>query len=103
MLTYKVLVIKHADNRYTARPLTWPVVQAEGTSEQEALDNLRTRLIVLHAQSRIVDLDVPVPEQPVYDPWLALIGSAKDDPDWEKYQEAIAEFRREANTVDIPE
>lgn len=103
MVTYKVLVTKHSDTRYSARPLAWPAVYEEGESERAVLDKLQARLILLHAQSRIVDLDVPVPDEPLDNPWLRFAGIWEHDEDWEAFQAAVEEFRREANAVDIAE
>lgn len=97
MVTYKVLVSKHHDHRYTARPLAWPEISEEGESEAAALEQLRARLVLLHAQSHIVDLSIPGPDEPLDDPWLRFAGSGKDDPTWEYRQQVIAAYRRQSD------
>ena len=94
-MTYKVLVTKQHDSRYTARALVLPDVVASGTTEAEAVDHLRDALADLQTRSRVVDVDLPLPDLAQGNPWLRFAGMGADDPDWDLFQDAVAEYRRE--------
>jgi predicted RNase H-like HicB family nuclease len=93
-MTYKVLVTKQPDNRYTARALVLPDVVASGTTEAEAVDQLRDALADLQTRSRVVDVDLPMPDVAQDHPWLRFAGMWAADPDWDLFQDAVAEYRR---------
>jgi hypothetical protein len=97
VMTYKVLVTKQNDSRYTARALVLPDVVASGTTEAEAVDHLRDALTDLQTRSRVVDVDLPMPDLAEGNPWLRFAGMWADDPDWDLFQNAVAEYRRESN------
>ena len=102
-MTYKVLVTKHPDNRYTARALALPDVVASGTTEAEAVDHLRDALADLQTHSRVVDVDLPMPDVAQDIPWLRFAGMWADDPDWDVFQDAIAAQRRAIDQQSQPE
>jgi predicted RNase H-like HicB family nuclease len=102
-MTYKVLVTKQHDSRYTARALVLPEVVASGTTEAEAVDHLREALADLQTRSRVVDVDLPMPDLAQGNPWLRFAGMWADDPDWDLFQNAVAEYRREIDEQSQPE
>ena len=102
-MTYKVLVTKQHDSRYTARALVLPEVVASGTTEAEAVDHLRDALADLQTRSRVVDVDLPMPDLAQGNPWLRFAGMWADDPDWDLFQNAVAEYRREIDEQSQPE
>jgi predicted RNase H-like HicB family nuclease len=94
-MTYKVLVTKQQDSRYTARALVLPDVMASGTTEAEAIDHLRDALAELQTRSRVVVVDLPLPDLAQGNPWQQSAGMWTDDLDWEVFQGAIAAERRD--------
>jgi hypothetical protein len=94
-MTYKVLVTKQHDSRYTARALVLPDVVASGTTEAEAVDHLRDALADLQTGSRVVDVDLALLDFAQENPWLRFAGMWADDPDWELFQGAVVAERRE--------
>lgn len=92
-MTTAVLITRHADNRYSARALALSDVVASGASEAEAIAALRAALAELQAQSHIVQVDVPLPGVPADDPWLRTAGIWANDPSWEAFQQAVADYR----------
>ncbi|NJO82841.1 MAG: hypothetical protein HC828_08495 [Blastochloris sp.] len=93
-MTTPVLVTRQDDRHYTARALAFADVVASGTSEAEAIAALRTVLADLQARSHIVHVDLPVPAVSTDDPWLRVAGIWADDPSWETFQQAIADYRQ---------
>lgn len=87
-----VLVEPVGDNGFRATGGEPVPLTAEGTTEAEALANLKEaiqgRLI---NGARLVPLEIPVAEHP----WLPYAGTLKDDPLLEEWKEAMAEYRRQ--------
>ena len=103
VMTYKVLVTKEHDSRYTARALVLPDVVAFGTTEAEAVDHLRDTLADLQTHSHVVDVELPLPDLAADNPWLRVAGMWADDPDWDSFQNAIVEYRRVIDAQSQPE
>lgn len=97
-MTTAVLITRHADNRYSARALALSEVVALGASEAEAISALREALAELQTHSHIVQVDVPLPAVPADDPWIRTAGIWADDPSWDAFQQAIAEYRAVIDT-----
>jgi predicted RNase H-like HicB family nuclease len=101
-MAYKVLVTKQHDSGYTARALVLPDVVASGTTEAQAIDHLRDALADLQTRSRVVDVDLPLPDFAQGNPRLRFGGMWADDPDWEVFQDAIVAARREIDAQAQP-
>lgn len=102
-MTTAVLITRHAENRYSARALALSDVVASGASEAEAIAALRTTLAELQAHSHIVQVDVPLPDVPLDDPWLRMAGIWAHDPSWDAFQQAMAEYRAVSDAEHIAE
>lgn len=88
-----VLITRHADHCYSARVLALADVVAFGASEAEAIAALHTALAERQAHSDIVQVDAPSPVVSADDPWLRTAGIWANDPSWDAFQQAIAEYR----------
>ena len=94
-MQYQVVVTKHLDNGYTARPILFPEVVVTGTDEAETLDRMRTALLDVQSHSHIVAIDVPAGQaRTPADPWLNFAGMWSNDPDWSQFLAEIADYRR---------
>jgi predicted RNase H-like HicB family nuclease len=99
-MTCQVWIQPRADRGYLATTLGWPRCEAQGTTREEALRNVQATVEDLLAKGEIVTLEVNPPrtrpmEQP--NPWLERAGLFRDDPHWDEFQEAIADYRREVD------
>ncbi|MBI3783620.1 MAG: hypothetical protein HY270_09475 [Deltaproteobacteria bacterium] len=92
---YPVIVRAEAGNRYVARPVGLPEIEAEAATEQEAIDAVRHKLRTWLGTAKLVQVDVP--EAASANPWLDFFGSSADDPDWEEYQAELKRIREQAN------
>lgn len=94
-MKYDILLTKVDGNGYVARPVQWPEVMAVGADEATALAGVHTALAAFLANSRIVQIELPTPEQSPEDPWLRFSGMWADIPDeqWAQFQTAIADAR----------
>jgi predicted RNase H-like HicB family nuclease len=105
-MAYDILVTKHPDNGYSARPLLWPELVLSGKDEAEVLARIRIALADFLAKSHIVRIEVE-PAADSSDPWLEYAGIWQDVPDseWNEYLTAIGEFRaqidRQTETSDL--
>jgi hypothetical protein len=85
-----VLLEPKEGHRYRASsgpPLT---VEAEGTSREEALGNLRAQIEnKIRSGAEIMTLEVGKPTHP----WTRFAGTLKDDPLGEAWVQAMAEYR----------
>jgi hypothetical protein len=64
--------------------------EAEGTSREEALSNLRTQIEnKLRSGAEILTLEVGTPAHP----WARFAGTLQDDPLGEAWVQAMAEYR----------
>jgi hypothetical protein len=90
-----VLVTQRADRVWIAKLLTWAGFSVEGNSREDALSKLDRQVKAQLADGEIAYLDLPL--APTNNPWLAIAGKYQDDPNWDKYQAAIAAARQAAN------
>jgi len=102
-MTYRVLMTKNPGDGYTARALALPDIVASGPTELEAIEQLRSTLADLQLHSRVVQVDLPLPDAPVENPWLPFAGIWEHDPDWEAFQAAIDSYRQEIDAHFQPE
>ena len=59
-MQYDILLTKQPTNGYLARPVLMPELVVSGESEEEALERVRAAIAETAAQSRIVQIDVPI-------------------------------------------
>ncbi len=98
-MTYDVLLTRKA-NKFIARVRQWPVIVVEGESEAEVLRQAQADLQALLAGGRIIQLELDESEE---HPWQPLAGMFADDPDWEAFQEAVQQYREEADRTGAEE
>jgi hypothetical protein len=95
-----VLIERVNNNGYRARSGEPLVLVAEGTTEEEALRKLNVAIQQkVNEGAKLVTVDVGQEEQP----WKGFRGWLRDDPMFDEWQEAIAEYRRQIDAgPDIP-
>lgn len=93
-LTFHVILLKQAENGYVARPVLWPDSVVHGATEQEALERVRALIRHLFSRTQFVQVEVDIPEHQVDNPWLAKAGMFADDPTWNDFLQAMADYRR---------
>lgn len=93
-MNFDVILQKQPDKGYIARPLLWPDSSAQGTTEQEALKRVRALIRDLSGRTRIVRVNVDVPENESDNRWLAKAGAFADDPTWDVFIQSMNDYRR---------
>jgi hypothetical protein len=89
-----VLIEPTAEERYRASVGEPFPASVEGDSPEAVLQMVKQQIEDRVAQgAQIATLDLPNGDNP----WLAGFGMFRDDPLFDEWQQAIAEYRREAN------
>jgi predicted RNase H-like HicB family nuclease len=89
-----VLIEPVAGNGYRARGGEPLALSADGATPAEALAKLRQLLHErLQSGSRLVSLEVPSEDNT----WRKMAGMFKDDPLFDAWQQAIADYRRQVD------
>ena len=89
-----VLVEKIRGNGYRARGTEPFALSARGSTREEALVKLRTKINArLKKGTELVGLEVGAENHP----WMKFAGMFKDDPLFDDWQKAIEEYRKRAD------
>lgn len=95
-MQYQVLVENVADEMFSATVLCVPDCVAEGTTEEEALNNATRLLKERLAKGDLFNIEVDELSSPVSaNPWLESHGSLRDDPTYDDFMTEISRNRKE--------
>ncbi len=95
-----VLVESTADGQFRAAAPPPFGLTAIGRTSEEAISRLQTRMAESVSNGKhLVAVEVPVQQE---HPWLPFVGQFENDPLFDKWQAAIAEYRRELAADDRP-
>ena len=92
------VILSHSQYKYVARVKEWLDVVVEEDTRQEALDQVKKRLInYLTEQVEVVQIDVDLPNQRISkeNPWIKHFGRFKNDPTFDDLQAEMAAYRQE--------
>ena len=92
-MRHLVLLQPQDTGGYQAIAPSLPGCQSEGATEEEALANIRQVIVKTLQRVKIATVDIPDSVSP--DPWAQVIGMYNETSQFEEFQEAIAEYRRE--------
>jgi predicted RNase H-like HicB family nuclease len=95
-MEHLVVVGATPEGHYSARALTIPEVTGQGTTEAEAIEQVKQALAKWLASRKVVRVEVPTPGG-TGNPWLDWFGYAKDDPHHQEYLDEIRRAREEAD------
>src|SRR5205807_3482158 len=89
-----VLIERVKGDGYRARGTEPFAISAKGATREEALAKLRAKIQTrLKNGTEIVGLEIG----PQPDPWMEFAGMFKDDPLFDDWQKAIAQYRRKVH------
>ncbi|MFZ4658406.1 MAG: type II toxin-antitoxin system HicB family antitoxin [Caldilineaceae bacterium] len=94
-----VLIEKNGDG-YKARVLHWPDCVAQAVTREEVLQQVRMQLLNRLAKAELVTLSFTAEE--INNPWIKFAGMWKDNPDFDEFQAAIQQHRRELDAELAP-
>ena len=89
------VILSKTNNAYIARAKEWPEIIVEQATRNQAIQQIKTRLIdYLTNQIEVVQIEIPL--APITgNPWLDKFGWFKDDPTFDDLQAEIAVYRQE--------
>lgn len=94
-VSVNVIVKQQANGRTVALVPGLPELQVEECDKATALAQLQQRLETHLAGAEIVSLAIKLPSVEQKNPWLAMAGVFKDDPQFDQMLEAIENYRHE--------
>ena len=101
-MQYQVLVENVADEMFSATVLGVPDCVAEGSTEEEALNNATRLLKARLAKGDLFKIEVDELSSPVSaNPWLEINGSLRDDPTFDDFMTEISSHRQENDTGEL--
>lgn len=92
-MNFDVLVTKQPEDGFIARPVLWPSVEAQGNTEQEAVNRITHLLRDLINHSHIVQVKIDANDDAAANPWLATAGMFVDDPGWDDFLAQMKQYR----------
>jgi predicted RNase H-like HicB family nuclease len=91
---YEILLTQQP-HQYQARVRDWPEIMVTEKTREQALQQVRSKLVEYLAQPvEIVKMEVPSPPQ-VSNHWLTHFGCCRDDPTFDQLEVEIAKYRRQ--------
>lgn len=102
-MTFDVILVKQADDGYTARPVLWPDAAAHGSTEQEALDSVRALIRDLLKQTQLVKVEIDTSTDQVNNPWLIKAGMFANDPTWDNFLKIMSDYRQQLDDEQVVE
>ena len=89
------ILLEHTDQgNVIATLLELPNCQAEAPTREQALAALQQQVAARLANTELLALDIQ-PTLTTANPWMKFAGVFKDDPDFDEFQRAIQDYRRE--------
>lgn len=97
-MQYQVFVQNPADSTFMASIVGFPNATANGATEQEAIDKLKSILDTQfkHGKMVTIEIDLPSEKSPEKsDPWIDNIGIFEDDPTFDEFLSEVSAYRNE--------
>jgi hypothetical protein len=90
------VMLEHVDNNgFRATAFIPAPLVAEAPTRREAVDRIRTMIHQRLSNVELIQVEVPV--GPASNPWLAIAGTWRDNPDLDQVVENISAYRREVD------
>jgi predicted RNase H-like HicB family nuclease len=102
-MQYQVFVQNPSDRIFMASVVGLPNLTANGITEKEAIDRLKSILDAQFKHGKLVTIDIDVPSDlspETSDPWIANMGIFQDDPTFDDF---LAEVNTYRNAIDRAE
>jgi predicted RNase H-like HicB family nuclease len=103
-MQYQVFVQNPTDQTFMASVVGLPNVTANGITEKEAIDRLKSILNSQFKNGKLVTIDIDVPSEKSSeksDPWITNAGIFKDDPTFDDFLSEMEAYRNEVNSTEV--
>ncbi|MCL4266516.1 MAG: type II toxin-antitoxin system HicB family antitoxin [Anaerolineae bacterium] len=95
------VILSRRNNKYVARIKEWPDVVVEEGTREEALSQVREKLVdYLTHQVEVVQIEVQPPAN-VDNPWLKNFGRFQDDPTYDDFLAEVEAYRRQIDKNEL--
>lgn len=102
-MQYQVLVQNPAERHFVASVLGLSGIMADGATEKEAINKIKTALKTQLATAKIVTVDIDSePAQSETDPWVRHAGIFAEDPTFDEFLKEMAAFRQQIDAETNP-
>ena len=102
-MQYQVFVQNPADSTFMASIVGLPNATANGATEQEAIDKLKSILDNQFKNGKMVTIEInlPIEKSPEKsDPWIDNIGIFQDDPTFDEFLSEVNAYRNEIDRIE---
>jgi predicted RNase H-like HicB family nuclease len=102
-MQYQVFVQNPTDRTFMASVVGLPNLTANGITEKEAIDRLKSILDAQFKNGKLVTINIDVPSErssEKSDPWIANMGIFQDDPTFDDFLEEVNTYRNEIDTAE---
>jgi predicted RNase H-like HicB family nuclease len=102
-MQYQVFVQNPTDRTFMASVVGLPNLTANGITEKEAIDRLKSILDAQFKHGKLVTIDIDVPSEKSpekSDPWIANMGIFQDDPTFDDFLAEVNTYRNEIDTAE---
>lgn len=96
-MQYQLFVEDQSDRHFVASVIGMPNIEADGSTESEALSKAEAALRTQLAKGKIVTVEVDA--HPSINPFIHA-GILQNDPTFDDWMERLTEIRKQANEVD---
>lgn len=102
-MQYQVFVQNPTERTFMASVVGLPNLTANGITEQEAIERLKSILDAQFKHGKLVTIDIDVPSDRFpepSDPWIANMGIFQDDPTFDDFLVEVNAYRNEIDTTE---
>lgn len=102
-MQYQVFVQNPADRTFMASIVGLPNATANGVTEQEAIDKLKSILDTQFKNGKMVTIEIDLPiekSSEKSDPWIDNIGIFQDDPTFDEFLSEVSAYRNEIDRIE---
>ncbi|WP_310483550.1 type II toxin-antitoxin system HicB family antitoxin [Chamaesiphon sp. VAR_48_metabat_403] len=102
-MQYQVFVQNPADRTFMASIVGLPHATANGVTEQEAIDKLKSILDTQFKNGKMVTIEIDLPREKSpekSDPWIDNIGIFQDDPTFDEFLSEVNAYRNEIDRIE---
>ena len=99
-MQYQVFVQNPADSTFMASIVGLPNATANGVTEQEAIDKLKSILDTQFKHGKMVTIEIDLPSEKLpekSDPWIDNIGIFQDDPTFDEFLSEVNAYRSDVD------
>jgi predicted RNase H-like HicB family nuclease len=103
-MQYQVFVQKPTDQTFMASVVGLPNITANGITEKEAIDRLKSILDAQFKNGKLVTIDIDVPSEKSpgkSDPWITNAGIFKDDPTFDDFLAEMKAYRDDVDSAEV--